>query len=170
MNKLLAVYRGVCLVNEWAGRVLSFLLLGLASVLVYEVTARYVFHSPTHWAHEMSIFLFGGSTVLAGGYVLLHKAHVNLDILYSRVSPRVQAILDLATAPFFFFIMVLLIWKGTDFALNSWRVLETASTIWEPPIYPFKTIIPIAAVLVLLQGAAKFMRDLFYVIRGSELE
>lgn len=156
-------------VSEYSGKGLSFLFIVLVGVLFYEVIARYVFNSPTHWAHETSIFLFGGSCVLGGAYVLFHKAHVNLDILYSRVSRRKQAILDLIAAPAFFFIMVLMIWHGTKFAATSWAVLERASTVWAPPIYPFKTLIPIAAFLLLLQGVAKFIRDLFFVIGGGEL-
>ncbi len=157
------------MVSEYSGKGLSFLFIVLAGILFYEVVARYVFNSPTHWAHEASIFLFGGSCVIGGAYILLHRAHVNLDILYSRVSRRKQAILDLITAPFFFFIMILLIWKGADFALDSWKLLERASTVWAPPIYPFKTVIPVAAFLLLLQGVAKFIRDLFFVIGRGEL-
>lgn len=114
--------------------------------------------------------MFGVSGLLAGGYVLLHKAHVNLDLLYSRVSRRKQAILDLITAPIFFFIMVLFIWKGMDFTLISWKTLEHSSSPWGPPFYPVKTVIPIAVLLLLLQGMAKFIYDLFFVIKGKELK
>ena len=143
-----------------------FLLVG---VLAYEVTMRYVFNSPTIWGQELSLFLFGTTGMIGGAYVLLHKAHVNLDLLYSRVTRRKQAILDLITAPVFFFVTILIIWYGMDFALNSWKILEISSSPWHPPYYPVKTIIPIAALLLLLQGVVKFIRDLFFVIRGREL-
>jgi len=157
-------------INDKMGKGVSFLILILTLALIYEVVARYVFNKPTPWAHELGMFMFGAACMLAGAYVLLHKAHVNLDILYSRVTRRKQAILDLITAPVFFFVMILILWHGTDFALNSWKMLEISSSPWHPPYYPIKTIIPIAALLLLLQGIVKFTRDLFFVIRGRELE
>lgn len=157
-------------ISEWSGRGVSIVLFLLVGVLVYEVIMRYVFNSPTIWAHELSLFLFGTIGMVGGAYVLLHKAHVNLDILYSRVSPRKRAVLDLITAPLFFFIIILMIWAGGGFALRSWKILEPSSTVWAPPVYPFKTIVPVAAFLLLLQGVAKFIRDHYFATHGRELE
>jgi len=162
--------RFVANISEWSGRVVSIVLFLLVGVLTYEVITRYALNSPTIWAHQLSLFLFGTIGMIGGAYVLLHKAHVNLDILYSRVSPRQQAILDLITAPLFFFIIILMIWVGGRFALHSWKILEPSSTVWAPPIYPFKTIIPLAAFLLLLQGVAKFIRDHYFITHGKELE
>lgn len=170
MRRLAAFCRLIDTINDRAGKGVSFLIPFTALALVYEVIARYGFNRPTQWGHELGIFMFGVSGLLAGGYILLHKAHVNLDLLYSRVSRRKQAILDLITAPIFFFIMFLFIWKGIDFALISWKTLEHSSSPWGPPFYPIKTVIPIAVLLLLLQGMAKFIRDLFFVIKGKELK
>jgi len=169
MRIVAAFCRLIDAISEKIGKVVSFLILILSFALVYEVVARYVFNKPTQWAHELGMFMFGSACMLAGAYVLLHKAHVNLDLLYSRVTRRKQAILDLITAPVFFFVTILIIWYGMDFALNSWKILEISSSPWHPPYYPVKTIIPIAALLLLLQGVVKFIRDLFFVIRGREL-
>lgn len=162
--------RFVSNISEWSGRGVSIVLFLLVGVLTYEVITRYVFNSPTIWAHQLSLFLFGTIGMIGGAYVLLHKAHVNLDILYSRLSRRKQAILDLITAPLFFFIIILMIWAGGSFALRSWTILEPSSTVWAPPIYPFKTIIPLGAFLLLLQGVAKFIRDHYFITHGKELE
>lgn len=170
VRQLTAFCRIIDTISDKTGKGVSFLILFLALALVYEVVARYVFNRPTQWAHEFGMFMFGTACMLVGAYVLLHKAHVNLDILYARVTRRKQAILDLITAPVFFFVMVLIIWHSTDFALNSWKMLEISSSPWHPPYYPIKTIIPIAALLLLLQGVVKFTRDLFFVIHGRELE
>ena len=170
MTRLTAFCRAIDFINRWTGKGVSFFILATAIALVYEVVVRYVFNQPTQWGHELGIFMFGVAGLLAGGYVLLHKAHVNLDILYSRVSRRKQAILDLVTAPLFFFIMILIIWQGGDFALISWKTLEHSSSPWGPPFYPVKTIIPIAALLLLFQGIAKFIRDFFFATHGKELE
>jgi len=157
-------------ISEWSGRGVGIALFLVVGVLTYEVITRYVFNSPTIWAQQLSLFLFGTIGMIGGAYVLLHKAHVNLDILYSRVSRRKQAILDLITAPLFFFIIILMIWAGGSFALRSWAILEPSSTVWAPPIYPFKTIIPVAAFLLLLQGIAKLIRDHYFITHGRELE
>ena len=170
MGKLTAFCRIIDTISDKTGRIVSFLILFLAIALMYEVVARYVFNKPSQWAHELGMFMFGAACMLSGAYVLLHKSHVNLDLLYSRVTRRKQAILDLITAPVFFFVMILILWHGTDFALNSWKMLEISSSPWHPPYYPIKTIIPIAALLLLLQGTVKFIRDLFFVINRKELE
>lgn len=162
--------RFVSNISEWSGRGVGIALFLVVGVLTYEVITRYVFNSPTIWAQQLSLFLFGTIGMIGGAYVLLHKAHVNLDILYSRVSRRKQAILDLITAPLFFFIIILMIWAGGSFALRSWAILEPSSTVWAPPIYPFKTIIPVAAFLLLLQGIAKLIRDHYFITHGRELE
>ena len=170
MRGVKAFCRTIDTISDKMGKGVSFLILFLAIALIYEVVARYVFNKPTPWAHELGMFMFGSACMLAGAYVLLYKAHVNLDLLYARVTRRKQAILDLITAPVFFFVTILIIWYGTDFALNSWKMLEISSSPWHPPYYPIKTIIPIAALLLLLQGVVKFIRDLFFVIHGKELE
>ena len=157
-------------INEWVGKVFPFLVLFMMIVVTYEVVARYVFNKPTQWAHELGMFMYGTACMLAGAYVLLYKAHVNLDLLYARVTRRRQAILDLITAPVFFFVVILIIWYGTDFAHNSWKMLEISSSPWHPPYYPIKTIIPLAALLLLLQGVVKFIRDLYFVIHRKELK
>ena len=162
--------RVIDIISDKTGKGVSFFLIILAIALIYEVVARYVFNKPTQWAHELGMFMFGSACMLAGAYVLLHKAHVNLDLLYSRVTRRKQAILDLFTAPVFFFVTILIIWHSTDFALNSWKMLEISSSPWHPPYYPIKTIIPIAAILLLLQGIVKFTRDLYFAIHARELE
>lgn len=170
MRGVRAFCRVIDTISDKTGKGVSFFILILAIALMYEVVARYVFNKPTQWAHELGMFMFGSACMLAGAYVLLHKAHVNLDLLYSRVTRRKQVILDLVTAPVFFFVMVLIIWYSTDFALNSWKMLEVSSSPWHPPYYPIKTIIPIAAILLLLQGIVKFTRDLYFLIQAKELE
>lgn len=171
MKKIAASYcHVVSTISDWVGKGTSMLLIVLVGILTYEVILRYAFNNPTRWAHESSTFLFGAIGMLSGAYVLLHKGHVNLDMLYARVSPRKQAILDLITAPLFFFIMALMIWAGGNVALRSWKILEHSSTVWGPPIYPFKTLIPVAAGLLILQGIVKLIHDLFFAIRGKELE
>jgi TRAP-type mannitol/chloroaromatic compound transport system permease small subunit len=156
--------RAIDRTNEWVGKCVSVLILVIVALIVVRVIWRYVFNRPILWAHEMTIFVYGGYFILAGGYVLLHKAHVSVDIVYERFSPRVQAAIDLLTAPLLFFFIGLLLWESFLMALESWQMREVNPTFWAPPVYPIKTVIPISAFLFLLQGCAKFIRDVKTVI------
>ena len=98
--------------------------------------------------------------MLGGGYVFLHEGHVRLDALYERFTPRVKAILDLITFIFFFIFCGVLIWKGWLMGWDSLMMLERTQSAFAPPLYPIKLVIPVGAGLLILQGLAKFIRDL----------
>ncbi|MFC1965214.1 TRAP transporter small permease subunit [Chloroflexota bacterium] len=157
-------------VNEWTGKVVSYLTLVIMVIIVYEVAVRYGFDRPTQWVHETSGFLFGGMFILGGGYVLLHRGHLNMDIFYNRWSPRTRAIIDLATSVLFFLFCGLLLWGGIEMAWKSVEIREFTPSYWGPPIYPLKLAIPVGASLILLQGLVKFARDLILVITGKEAD
>lgn len=150
------------------GRIIAFLTVGMMGVVAVEVVLRYVFDSPTLWAHETAQFLYGAYCVLGGAYALLHKAHVNMDIIYVRLSVRVRAILDLFTSPLVFLYLGMMLWHGTIFAWKSVGVMEVSTTSWAPPIWPIKLILPLAALLFLLQGIVGFVRDLTTAVTGRE--
>jgi len=154
--------------NDWIGRIVSVALYILAAVMLYEVIARYIFNSPTSWAFELSSFLFVYVSFLCGGYVLLHKGHVNVDIFYKRLSPRGRAILDLFTSLFFFLFAGVILWQGTKLFMNSIAFWEHSTlTVWAPPVYPIKLVVPIGAALILVQGLVKFIKDIMVAIRGE---
>lgn len=150
------------------GRIIAFLTVGMMGVIAIEVVLRYVFDSPTLWAHETAQFLYGTYCILGGAYVLRYKAHVNMDILYARLSVRVRAILDLFTSPLVFLYLGMMLWHGTIFAWKSVGVLEVSTSTWGPPVWPIKLILPLAALLFLLQGTVRFVRDLTTVVTGRE--
>jgi TRAP-type mannitol/chloroaromatic compound transport system permease small subunit len=155
-------------VSEKSGKGVSFLILLLSVVVLYEIVARYLFNSPTIWAHEIAQMIFGTYVILMGAYVLKHGSHVNVESLYNRFSPRTRAILDLFTWSLFFIFCGLIFWKGAGMAWDSFVVLETGPTSFAPPIYPFKAMIPLGALLILLQGLAKYLRCFLFVITGKE--
>ncbi len=146
--------------NHWIGRILSFSFYVLMVIMVFEVIARYVFNAPTNWVYELSTFVFSGACLLGGGYLLLHKGHVNIDILYSHLSSRGRAIIDLCTAPLFFLFVGILLWQGTIFFLNSLSYWEHSTSVWAPPLYPIKLALPVGAALIFLQGLVKFIKDI----------
>jgi len=162
--------RGIDSFTDTVGKVIRWLVLVIMSITVYDVIMRYFFNAPTIWAYELSGLLLGPFWLLAGGYVILHGGHVRLDILFRRLSPRGQAIIDLVTHPLLFFFCVLIIIKGWDYFLFSLMRYEHTVSVWGPLIWPFKLIIPIGAGLFLLQGVAKYIRDLHIGITGRALE
>jgi TRAP-type mannitol/chloroaromatic compound transport system permease small subunit len=156
-------------INEWCGVSVSYLSLVLILAICYEVTARYVFNAPTIWAQETGSYLFAAIWLFAGGYTLRHDAHVRVDVLYNRLTPRGKAIIDTITSPVFFGMMGVLIWVTAKYAGLSINAGEHSPSLWGPPIYVIKTLIPIGGCLLLLQGIARFIRNLYRAITAKEL-
>ena len=154
--------------NHWQGKIVSFFIYPIMLILVYEVVMRYVFASPTIWAHETSCFLYGAHFILGGAYALRWRAFVKIEILYERFPLRTRAIVDLFTWILFYIFCGVLLWKSAPWAWASVRVLEYSQSTWGPPIWPIKLTIPLAAVLILLQGLTKTTKDFYTAITGRE--
>jgi TRAP-type mannitol/chloroaromatic compound transport system permease small subunit len=154
--------------NELIGKAISFLILVLVGVIVYEIVARYFFNSPTIWAHEISQMVYGAYVILLGGYLQQRNGHVNVDILYLRFKPRTRAIIDLFTWLLFFAFCGVILVKGGEMAWDSFLYRETDSTVFAPPIYPLKMLIPLGGLLLLLQGLVKYIGDIKVAITGKE--
>ena len=169
MKILASVFKSIDAISEWTGKIVSKAILLIVGLIAVDVVMRYFFNAPIFWAYHVSLYMYGGFTMLAGGYCLLHRAHVRIDVIYRRFSPRTQAILDVITAGLFFLYMVILLKAGYDAFVESWKLQETVIAAWRVVLWPPKLAVPIAAVLLLLQGVAKFGRDLFYAVRGREL-
>lgn len=154
--------------NELIGKAISYLILVLVGVIVYEIVARYFFNSPTIWAHEISQMVYGAYVILLGGYLQQRNGHVNVDILYLRFKPRTRAIIDLFTWLLFFAFCGVILVKGGEMAWDSFLYRETDSTVFAPPIYPLKMLIPLGGLLLLLQGLVRYIGDLKVAITGKE--
>ena len=151
-------------INETAGKILSYFLFLFFGLLLMEVFLRYLFNSPTVWANELSQMLFGAYAVVCGGYILLTGGHVNVDIIYSRLGPKKRAALDIATSVLFFLFCGMLLTYGGSLAWDSLSRFEHSQSAWNPPLYPAKLAIPLAAVLLILQGLAKLIRDVLILL------
>jgi TRAP-type mannitol/chloroaromatic compound transport system permease small subunit len=153
-------------INEKIGSYTGFLLVIMTFMMTWEVVARRFFNSPTSWAWPLCVQLQLVVAALSGGYCLLHKAHVRMDVFYSRLSPKKQAIMDLATFVFVLIFLGVAMWRATEMGLLSFSVLETANVGFKPPIWHLKLIIiPSGILLFLLQEIAQFIRNL-RVARG----
>ena len=147
-------------ISEWSGKLFAWLIVVLTLAITYDVSARYLFSAPTDWAYDAAYILYGTLFMMAGAYTLSRNGHVRGDVLYGFFPPRLQASLDLALY-FLFFIpgIAALAYSGIDFAQISWDLREHSSTMsGGPPLYHFKTFIPIAGAFVLLQGLAEIIR------------
>jgi TRAP-type mannitol/chloroaromatic compound transport system permease small subunit len=170
MSYLRLILKGIDGLNKWIARIISWAVVLLIITTVYEVIMRYVFNSPTNWVFEFNYLLNGPYFMILGAYTLAVNGHVNVDIFTGRLSPRMQAILSILTMPIFFFFIIMLLIFGGKFALISLQSRETLSSAWGPPVYPVKLAIPFAAFLMLLQGTAKFIRDIHQAFTGREGE
>jgi TRAP-type mannitol/chloroaromatic compound transport system permease small subunit len=133
------------------------------------VFKRYLLNAPTAWIFDLDNMLYGSLFMLCGAYALAQNAHVRGDFLYSSMRPRVQAGLDLALYIIFFLPgIAALIYAGSDYAADSWRIAEHSNVTSEgPPVYHFKTVIPIAGALVMLQGLAEIARCVMCLKTGE---
>ncbi|MCP4330176.1 MAG: TRAP transporter small permease subunit [Alphaproteobacteria bacterium] len=135
-------------------------------VYYYEVLARYIFNSPTNWAHEGMFLMFGMQYLISGAYAYLTDAHVRVDVFYARLSVRGKAISDLLTSVFFFIFAGTLLWTGWTFFIDGVSVFEVSFTEWAIQYYPVKFAIFLGAVLIILQGVSKLLKDIV-LLRGA---
>src|SRR5919205_1425301 len=147
-------------ISTWIGKAAAWLIIGLMLLVVAEVFKRYALNAPTAWIFDASNMFYGSLFMLAGAYTLAQNAHVRGDFLYSSMRPRTQATLDIILYIVFFLPgIAALIYAGYDYAADSWRINEHSNVTAEgPPVYHFKTVIPIAGALVMLQGLGEMVR------------
>ena len=147
-------------ISTWTGKASAWLIVVLMLVVSVEVFKRYMLNSPTAWIFDLNSMLYGTLFMMCGAYTLAQDGHVRGDFLYSNMRPRTQAALDLALY-FLFFIpgILALIYAGYYYAGDSWRINEHSNVTADgPPVYYFKSVIPVAGALVMLQGIAEIVR------------
>ena len=156
-------------ISTWVGKAAAWLIIGLMTLVCVEVFKRYILNAPTAWIFDADNMFYGTLFMLCGAYTLAQNAHVRGDFLYSSMRPRVQAGLDLALYIVFFIPgIAALIYAGYDYAADSWRIAEHSNvTANGPPVYHFKSVIPIAGALVMLQGVAEIVRCVMCLRTGA---
>jgi len=161
--------RAVDQVSYWSGKAFAWLIVALTLVVSIEVFKRYILNAPTAWIFDFNNMLYGALFMMGGAYTLAAGGHVRADFVYIYMKPRVQASLDLALYLLFFLPGILgLIYAGYDYAALSWRIGEHSTVTAEgPPVYHFKTVIPVAGALVMLQGLAEIVRCVVCLRTGA---
>ena len=156
-------------VSTFVGHAFSWLIVGLTVLISWEVFSRYVLDAPHAWAFDGMIMLYGTLFMMSGAYTLSKNGHVRGDVLYGFFEPRTQATLDL-TLYFLFFIpgVVALTYAGYFYAAESWAINEHSNiTADGPPVYPFKTVIPLAGLFLLAQGLVEIVRCIVCIRQGE---
>ncbi len=164
--------------STFVGQAFSWLIIALTLLISWEVFSRYALDEPHAWAFDVMIMLYGALFMMAGAYTLSKNGHVRGDVLYGFFRPRTQATLDLLLYIAFFMPGVIaLSYAGYFYAAESWAINEHSNiTADGPPVYPFKTIIPLAGGFLLLQGIVEIVRCIvclrqgYWRSRGEDVE
>jgi TRAP-type mannitol/chloroaromatic compound transport system permease small subunit len=166
MQKLLIFVDNV---STWVGQAFSWLIVGLTLLISWEVFSRYALDKPHAWAFDAMIIQYGTLFMMAGAYTLAKNGHVRGDVLYGFFRPRTQATIDLVLYVVFFLPGVFaLTYAGYFYAADSWAIRESSNiTADGPPIYPFKTVIPVAGAFLLAQGIVEIVRCVICLRQGA---
>ena len=158
-------------IGDLSGKIFFILIFPMAGGAAYEVVARYAFGAPTIWAYDVTYMLYGSHFMLGATYCLYKKGHIRTDLIYEKLSARWQGWIDAVLYLFLFFPgMIFFFRAGWIEALHSWDILEKSqATAWYPPLYPFKTVIPFTAVLLMIQGVSEFLKSVYAALRGEWL-
>ncbi len=166
MQKLLLT---VDKISTFAGQAFSWLIVLLTLLISWEVFSRYVLDAPHAWAFDVMIIMYGSLFMMAGAYTLSKCGHVRGDVLYGFFEPRTQATIDLILYIVFFLPGVFaLTYAGYFFAAESWAMNEHSSiTSNGPPLYHFKTVLPVAGGILFLQGLVEIIRCVICIQKGA---
>lgn len=143
-------------INKRVGKASCSLIFVFMLLMVYEVIARYFFQRPTIWVHETCGYLFAAYIALTGGWVLLEKGHVSVDIIYQFFPKKVKLVADILVSVVALFMFVVLFWYGYKFAWHAFSTHQHSHTLFGPPLWPVKSLLPIGSLLFIFQILADF--------------
>ena len=169
MTAIAKFLRVIDSVSDCTGRIVGWIAVPMIAALIYEVFARYVFHRPTIWSYEITYMIYGTHFLLGAGYTLYAKGHIRIDLLYMKFPPRGRAFIDVVGYLIIFFpIMILMVFSSFDMAKDAYQIKEVSQfTPWQPVLWPFKSVICVGFLLLILQGLAEFIRSVITLVRGE---
>jgi TRAP-type mannitol/chloroaromatic compound transport system permease small subunit len=155
-------------ISTWTGKAFAWLIVALMIVVCAEVFKRYALNAPTAWIYDVNNMMYGTLFMMCGAYTLSQDGHVRGDFLYGSMKPRTQAALDLVLYIVFFLPGIgALTWAGWDYFHDSLAMREQTFNATPLPLYPFKSVIPIAGAVVMLQGVAEIIRCVVCLRTGA---
>ena len=158
--------------TDTTGVWIAWLNVPLVLAVAYEVIARYVFNAPTIWSFDVTYMLYGTIFMLGCAYALHKGAHIRTDFFYEKWSDRTRGLVDSISYLVFFFpsIIMLLAASGSE-AWYAYTINETSEqTPWRPILWPFKMVVPLACLLLLLQGVSELIKSFYAARTGLVLE
>jgi TRAP-type mannitol/chloroaromatic compound transport system permease small subunit len=165
MPKFIKAYvRWVDALNNVVGNIVIYMVFAMMGVLLFGSISRYIFNIPYLWIIEMAQFLMAAYYLLGGGYSMQLDAHVRMDVLYERWSPRGRAFADSITAFCLLFYLVFLLLGGFSSTEYAYRYGQTNYSAWAPLMWPIKSIMTVGILLMLLQAISIFFKDLARVL------
>ncbi len=141
-------------INEWIGRIISWLIVAMVFITFLNVVMRYGFNFGLIAIQESVIYLHSFAFMLAIAYTYKHNQHVRVDIFYCKYSLTQKAWVDLfGTMLLLLPFCIYLIYASYDYAYNSWQLLEGSREAGGLPlVFILKSLIPMMPLLLLLQG------------------
>ncbi len=166
------IVRGIDRFTDLTGTAVAWLNVLLALVVGYEVLMRYVFNAPTAWVFDMTYMLYAAIFMLGAAYALHKGAHIRTDFFFEKWSVRTRGIIDaVAYIAFFFPALLTLLIVGADQAWYSFSLGETSDqTPWRAILWPFKAIVPLTCLLLMVQGVSETIKSVYAARTGIELE
>ena len=154
--------------SEQSGVFVALWTVNAVCAYFFEVVSRYIFNAPTIWVHQASYLMFGMQYLLAGAFALLHGDHVRVDVLYIKLPKRGQAGTDVFTSIFFFICALALLGSSWRFFMDAVGMFEVTEETWRVQLYPVKGAMVLGAVLLVLAGLSKLLKDLQLFRRVEE--
>jgi TRAP-type mannitol/chloroaromatic compound transport system permease small subunit len=156
-------------ISIWSGKLSSWLILPLTAIVAYDVILRKLYRS-TLWTYDVSMWLYSAMFLIGCTWVLKEHSHIRVDVIYEKFPPRAKAIFEVLSYLILFFpLIVTLLVSGSHYAWESFRDKEISiNSPWNPILWPFKAIAPVAFLLLLLQGFGDFITQLKKCSRGGK--
>lgn len=169
LKKILKTIDSLSMTAGSVGKWFAFLLVLAGS---YDAISRHFFNAPTIWAYDVLCMAGGVTYMLGASYVYLNDSHTRVDIIYGSLSRKKKAYMDIICSLIMFFpLMTVMLVLAVKWAVKAWKINEVMFTsFWYPPAAPYRTVFALGILLLILQGIARFIRDVFYVVKGEEID
>lgn len=161
--------RGVESIVRFIGRSVAWLVPVLSLVVVTEVFCRYVLNHPTVWAYDTSLFIFSYIAALGGAYAQQRQAHINVDIIYLKVSARTRRIFNLFTYALAIYFMLVLVDISIGKLIEAIQFNYRRQSEWAPHMHHFWVMMTTAGSLMAAQLLGQMLQDIYALVTGREL-
>ncbi|MFC1931078.1 TRAP transporter small permease subunit [Chloroflexota bacterium] len=170
MEAIKKIYNGISSITDWAGRTVSWIIVMLVLIVSFEVMMRYVFNAPTIWTYDISYMILAIFVAVGFAFVLRHRGHVRVDVIYNKFPPKGRLIIDITfTLILFFPLFFMLTIELFQDALYALQVSEKTNLTYLYVItWPYKTIVFFGITLLFLQGVVNLIRDIISLAKGGK--